>query len=206
VADGLLAAAETWLRTQGVTAMRGPASPSVNDEYGLLIEGFNHPPAVLMTYNPPYYPSLLERTEEEFLYAAKDLRSIVNKDLVIIAEAKGKPVGFALSLPDLNQILIRNRNGRLLPFLLRYFLNRRKINFVRIVILGVLPEYLNTGIGGVLFQETGERGVRNGFPRGEASWVLEDNVMMNRGAELMNGERYKTYRIYQKELTPGLTP
>jgi len=52
----------------------------------------------------------------------------------------------------------------------------------------------------VLFYETGVRAVERGYPWGEARWVLEDNVMMNRGAELMNGERYKTYRIYERPL------
>ena len=71
---------------------------------------------------------------------------------------------------------------------------------MRIVILGVIPEYLNSGIGGLLFYETGRRGVENGYPHGEASWVVEDNVMMNRGAELMNADKYKTYRVYQYPL------
>jgi GNAT superfamily N-acetyltransferase len=272
VADGLFNAAAHWLKAQGVTAMRGPASPSVNDEYGLLVDGFDKPPAVLMAYNPEYYVKLVESagfarmkdlyayfldaktvfseklvrgaeivrkrqdlvirslnmkdfdnevalirelyskgwsrnwgevpmTEEEFRYAAKDLKTIVNPRLVIIAEAKGKPVGFGLSLPDLNRVMIRNKKGYFLPFLVRYLLFRKKIDFIRIVILGVLPEYFNTGIGGVLFYETGRRAVEQGCQRGEASWVLEDNVMMNRGAELMNGERYKTYRIYERRLT-----
>ena len=40
--------------------MRGPASPSVNDEYGMLVEGFDRTPAILMAYNPPYYPRFVE--------------------------------------------------------------------------------------------------------------------------------------------------
>jgi hypothetical protein len=43
--------------------------------------------------------------------------------------------------------------------------------------------------------------VDSGYPIGEASWVLEDNVMMNRGAELMNGVRTKTYRVYQMSIS-----
>jgi hypothetical protein len=140
-------------------------------------------------------------TEEEFEYVAKDLKAIVNPNLVIIVESKGKPVGFALSLPDLNIVMKDNKKGHLLPFLFRYLLFKKKIDFIRIIILGVLPEYLNSGIGGVLFYETGRRAVENGYPHGEASWVLEDNVMMNRGAELMNGNRYKTYRVYEQPLT-----
>ncbi len=268
VATALFDAAKQWLKAKGVTAMRGPASPSVNDEYGLLIDGFNLSPAILMPYNPPYYQELIERygfvkakdmyayyvhkdkvftdklqrvseivkqregvvfrtlnmkrfwdevriirdlynrgwsrnwgevpmTEEEFAYVAKDLKAIVDPELVIIAEVRGKPVGFGMSLPDYNMILKQNKRGWLLPALVRMLLFKKKIDFIRIIILGVLPEYLNSGIGGVLFYETAVRAVRNGYFHGEASWVLEDNVMMNRGAELLRGERWKTYRIYE---------
>lgn len=268
VANALFDAARRWLSERKMSAMRGPASPSVNDEYGLLIDGFDKSPAILMTYNPPYYQKLLESyglqkardlyayylhgdkvftdklvrvselvrqrigvvvrsldmkrfdeevatirelynrgwernwgevpmTEEEFRYVAKDLKAIVNPKLVIIAEVKGKPVGFGMSLPDLNIVLKHNKNGYLIPGIIRMLLLRKRINFMRIVILGVLPEYLNTGLGGLLFYETGKRGVENGYFHGEASWVIEDNVMMNRGAELMNADKYKTYRIYQ---------
>jgi GNAT superfamily N-acetyltransferase len=271
VANALFDAAKQWLKAKGVTAMRGPASPSVNDEYGLLVDGFNLPPAILMAYNPPYYQELVERygfvkakdlyayhvhkdkvftdklkrvselvkqregvvfrsldmkrfwdevrvirelynrgwsrnwgevpmTEEEFMYVAKDLKPIVDPELVIIAEVRGKPVGFGMSLPDYNMILKDNKRGWLLPALVRILLFKKRIDFIRIVILGVLPEYLNSGIGGVLFYETAVRAVRNGYYHGEASWVLEDNVMMNRGAELLRGERWKTYRIYDYPL------
>ncbi len=271
VANALFDAAKSWLRQKKVTAMRGPASPSVNDEYGLLVEGFDKSPAVLMVYNPAYYQRLVEgygftkakdlyayyvhkdkvftekmtrvselvkkrqgivfrslnmkdfdnevmrirdlynrgwqhnwgevpMTEEEFQYVAKDLKAIVNPELVIIAEVNGTPVGFAMSLPDLNVVMKDNRNGYLVPFLIRFLLFKKKIDFVRIVILGVVPEYLNSGIGGVLFYETARRSVAQGYPHGEASWVVEDNVMMNRGAELLRGERTKTYRVYEMQL------
>jgi len=65
-ADDLEAAAllftsvEKWATEKGMTFMRGPLSPSTNYETGLLIEGFNYPPALMMSYNPPYYPRLVE--------------------------------------------------------------------------------------------------------------------------------------------------
>lgn len=61
VAHALFEAASNWLREHGQTAMRGPANPSQNYEWGLLIEGFDQPPTFLMTYNPPYYQHFLER-------------------------------------------------------------------------------------------------------------------------------------------------
>src|SRR6267154_6541178 len=54
VADALFASARGWLKSHNMATMRGPATPSVNDEYGLLVDGFDNPPAVLMPYNPPY--------------------------------------------------------------------------------------------------------------------------------------------------------
>ena len=271
VADALFDAAADWLRERGMEAMRGPASPSVNDEYGLLVDGFDKSPAILMPYNPAYYARLIEghgftkakdlysyalrsdlvftekftrvsemfkkragvvfrslnmrdfknevdriremynrgwarnwgavpMTKEEFEYAAKDLKPIANPELIIIAEVKGKPVGFGMSLPDLNIVLKDNKRGYLIPALVRLVLFKKRINRTRIVILGVLPEYRNSGIGGVLFYETGVRSVKNGMHRGEAGWVNDDNLMMIRGAEMMNGERYKTYRLYQRPL------
>ena len=60
VASSLFSAVETWLRSKGMTFVRGPLNPSINYEAGLLIDGFEYPPALMMTYNPPYYPHLIE--------------------------------------------------------------------------------------------------------------------------------------------------
>jgi GNAT superfamily N-acetyltransferase len=272
VANALFGAATGWLTSRGMEAVRGPANPSVNDEYGLLIDGFDRPPVVLMTYNPPYYAALLEgygfrkikdlyayylhkdkvfsekmvrvseavmkrtglvirpmdfarfeeevrtmqrlyalgwrrnwgevpMTDEEVACLTEDLKKVVDRRLLLIAEVKGKPVGFSLSLPDLNIILRRNRRGWLLPAVLRLMLFKKRIDFCRILTLGVLPEYLSTGIGGVLFYEAARHGIAAGYSQGEASWILEDNTMMNRGAEMLNADRYKTYRIYQMPLS-----
>lgn len=271
VADALLGAAEDFLRSRGMRAMRGPASPSVNDEYGLLIHGFEHPPMVLMPYNPPYYATLLERyglakirdlvsyllsqdtvmsdklqrvtqrvkerqgitirslnmkdfdselarvkviyntawaknwgavpmTDEEIEAMATDLKPVIVPEVVLFAEKEGRTVGFALSLPDLNIPLKHNKNGYLLPGILRLFLHKKKINIVRIIALGVLPEYLNSGLAGVLFYESAVRAKSLGYDFGEAGWVLEDNVQMVRSAEMMNGRPYKKYRVYEKPL------
>ncbi len=61
VANALFAAASDWLKARGLTAMRGPASFSTNDECGLLVEGFDTPPTLLNPHNPPYYVPLVER-------------------------------------------------------------------------------------------------------------------------------------------------
>jgi len=58
--DALLDAAAAWLRARGMTAMRGPFTHSQNEEYALLVDGFDAPPVVQLAYNPPYYAELLE--------------------------------------------------------------------------------------------------------------------------------------------------
>lgn len=70
VASALIDAASAWLKGRGMTAMRGPANFSSNEEWGLLVEGFDRPPVLMMTYNPLYYLGLLEGAG---LGKAKDL-------------------------------------------------------------------------------------------------------------------------------------
>ncbi len=60
VARALLDAAADWVRQRGLDTLRGPMSFSVNDECGLLIEGFEMPNSIMMPHNPPYYLPLLE--------------------------------------------------------------------------------------------------------------------------------------------------
>jgi hypothetical protein len=271
VANALFDAAGAYLRSKGMTAMRGPVSPSVNDEVGLLVNAFDKPAVVMMTYNPPYYPKLVDgygfakakdlyaylldqqtvytdrviraneiikerggltfrpinmkdfknevdrikvvynkawsrnwgavpMTDAEFDALAKDLKMVVEPELIILAEAKGELIGFALSLPDINQALIYNKNGGTLGGLYHLMTKKKKIDLVRIIVLGVIPEYQKSGASGVLFYETAVRAKKLGYKFGEASWVLEDNLMMNRAAEMMKGDRYKTYRLYDKQL------
>jgi hypothetical protein len=57
-ADSLFAAAEDWVRAQGMDFLRGPLNPSTNYDVGMLIEGFQYPPAIMMPYNPRYYIEL----------------------------------------------------------------------------------------------------------------------------------------------------
>lgn len=70
VARALMEAARTWLRERGAQVIRGPMNPSTNYECGLLVEGFDASPSIMMTYNPPSYPKLLEAVG---LRKAKDL-------------------------------------------------------------------------------------------------------------------------------------
>lgn len=61
IADALFDTAADWLRARGLDTMRGPVNLSVNDESGLLVDGFDLPPTIMMPHNPPSYPRLVER-------------------------------------------------------------------------------------------------------------------------------------------------
>ena len=271
VANALFDTAKKYLNEHDVTAMRGPVNPSVNDEIGLLIEGFDLSPTVMMTYNPPYYVDLIENygfkkvkdlyaylldqrkvytdrfnrahelvkqrqkisfrtfdmkhfktevekvkevynkawsrnwgavpmTDEEFDALAADLKQVIVPELVIIAEKEGKAIGFALSLPDINVALKYNKNGHIIPALYYLFTKKKEIDLVRILVLGVIPEYLSTGAGAALFYETAINAKKLGYGYGEASWILEDNEPMVKSAEAMQGKITKRYRIYEMSL------
>jgi len=72
VARALFEAARAWCASKGLAFFRGPLNPSTNYEVGLLLRGFDSPPCVMMTYNPTYYPALVEEcglVKEKDLYA-----------------------------------------------------------------------------------------------------------------------------------------
>jgi hypothetical protein len=65
VANALFAAA-AWFRAPGGDMLRGPMSPSINDECGLPVEGFQTPPTLMMPHNPPYYSATDYRSCRSF--------------------------------------------------------------------------------------------------------------------------------------------
>jgi len=140
-------------------------------------------------------------TDEEFHYMAKDLKLVIDPDFCLVAEHEGKMVGFALCIPDINQVLIRIKKGRLLPTgIFKLLLLRKKISTIRVIALGVLEPYRKMGIEAVFYGRIIRRGLQKKITTAEASWILEDNVLMNRGMANVNGQVYKRYRIYEKEL------
>ena len=139
-------------------------------------------------------------TENEFMYLAKDLKSVVDDDYAHIAEADGRPVAFSVALPDYNQIL-KDMDGHLFPFgFLKILWNRRKITRIRTALMGVRPEYQGKGIDALLHRESIENGLKGNKYASEIGWILENNVQMNRVAEKIGGEHDKTYRMYRKSL------
>jgi hypothetical protein len=137
-------------------------------------------------------------TDEEFDALVKELKMITSPDLVFVVEDHGEPVAFSATIPNINEIFIKIRNGKLFPFNFLKLLNfKKRIKTVRILTLGILENYRKTGIDAVMYAKTFENGTKKGYHEGEASWILESNVMMNRALKNINAELYKTYRIYQ---------
>ena len=132
------------------------------------------------------------------------MKRILDPDLVLFVEHEGEPVGFLLALPNLNEVLVRIRDGRLFPRGLWTLLRHRKsVRSVRVILAGMLPEWQRRGVGSLLYTEIGRRVVGNGYDGAELSWVLEDNVLMNRAAELLGARVHKTWRVYRKGLASG---
>jgi len=91
VAEALFQAASDWLREQGMEAIRGPESFSQNEEVGLLIDGLDQPPVVMMTYNPAYYQGLIERAGFE---KAQDLYAWLTRTNIFDHEVQRLPRKF----------------------------------------------------------------------------------------------------------------
>jgi len=140
----------------------------------------------------------VKMTDKEFDFLAESLVQVGKKELTLIVEVAGKPVGFALVLPDINQALIHNKSGTLLGAGWCLLTKKKKINVCRIIVLGVIPEYRHKGLEVLLYQRIGDAALKLGIPTGDASWILEDNEMMNRGlTQTMQAVLYKTFRIYE---------
>ncbi|MFH1862718.1 MAG: N-acetyltransferase, partial [bacterium] len=136
-------------------------------------------------------------TAAEFDHTAADLKKIIDPELAFIAEDGDAPVGFSLALPDVN-VALRHINGRLFPFgIFKVLYYSRKIKNARIITMGVVKEYRGRGIDVLFYLESFRRGVARGYEWGETSWILEDNVPMNRALEMIGAKIYKRYRIYQ---------
>ncbi len=140
-------------------------------------------------------------TENEFNYLAKDLKMLLDPDLCLIAEHNGKIVGFALAIPDINELLIKINKGRLLPTgILKLLFGLKKIKYLRVLALGVINDYRKMGIEACFYAGIIQKAQQKNLRGGEASWVLEGNEMMNKAMQNIKGELYKTYRIYEKSI------
>lgn len=139
-------------------------------------------------------------TDEEIRFLGDQLRQIVVPELTLIAEDNDTPVGFMGLLPDFN-VVLRKMHGRLTPVsLVKALYYSRRITDLRLLLLGIKKDYRNRGVDALLFREGFEGVHKGGYKRVEFSWVLEDNIPVNRIVEMVGGRLYKRYRIYEKAI------
>ena len=139
----------------------------------------------------------------EFDLLVDDMLPILRPEFVFIAEIEGKAVGFSVTLPDYNFIL-KKIKGKLFPFGWFKFLKyKNKIPGLRVPIMGVLDKYKNRGIDVVFYFRSFKTAYehKNPYTDAEFSWVLETNKIMNRISKSLNAEIYKTYRIFDKQIS-----
>jgi hypothetical protein len=138
--------------------------------------------------------------DEVLAYTVRSLKSLVREDLMVIAESKGMPVGFLGMIPDYNVVLRAMRGKLNIPGLIKALYYSHRITDLRLLLLGIREEYRNKGVDALMFRE-GFKGVRAGnYKRVEFSWILEDNIPVIRMAEMIEGQLYKKYRIYEKKI------
>lgn len=137
-------------------------------------------------------------TDAEFEFLKNDLKMLLDPKFAFIAEKNGEPIGFGITLPNINEILIKNKRGSLFPFgIFRLLFGKNKTKTVRVLALGVVEEYRKMGIEALFFAKNIAEAKKRDLYGGEASWVLENNEAMRAAAEHLNGEKYKTYRLYK---------
>ncbi len=136
-------------------------------------------------------------TEKEFYTMAHRLKDLLLLDTTLIAEINDKPVGMLIAVPDYNFIL-KKINGRFTPLgILKFIYYRNRLKEMRLMIMGVIKQYRQKGIEGLMYYEGLKNTQKLGYNKCEFSWVLEDNIMTQRAAEMMGGKLYKKYRVYE---------
>ncbi len=277
LAQALVDTAAAWLREQGARRMRGPLNLSVNEECGMLVEGFDTPPSIMMGHALPGYDALLSAcglvvarnlmayrvapdfeaprvmkrladsltrhsavrvrpldrrdsthelellrdifndawarnfgfvpfTKEEFADVGKMVTLLVPPEYVQIAEVDGEAAAFIVAMPNVNEVAAK-MNGRLLPFgwlRLLWGLKVRHPRSARVPLMGVRQKFQSSRMGpGLAFMviDAVRKGMcAQGVREVEMSWILEENAGMRGIIELIGGELYKRYRIYEKEI------
>ncbi len=148
---------------------------------------------VSISDNWGFYPV----TVEEAKAMARDMKQIVDPKALLIAETSdGKPIGFAMTLPDINKV-IKGLNGSLLPFgWLKLLTQLPKLHQYRMWALGVIPEYQGKAIDTLLYREMYEKLYTKDL-RLEINYVLEGNDRMNNALYKLGVKNLRRYRVYE---------
>jgi hypothetical protein len=139
-------------------------------------------------------------TDEEFLYTANSLKSIVNPAIVSYLEKNGQVIGCSFSIPDINEVLI-DLKGKLFPFgFIKFLRSKNKINKSRVVLLGVRKKFQFRGFAILMIYKTIIDTIQNGYQETELSWVSEKNINLIKIFNKLGADHYKTYRVFQKNI------
>lgn len=275
VAERLFEAVDSWHLGQDHRAVRGPTNPTINDISGLLVDGFDRHPSIMMPYNKPYYEDFLVRhgysramtmwayyvhkkyveterlergakivrhrnpdvnirtmdmsrfdeeaaavheifndawsenwghvpmTDSEFKQLAKEMKQVIDPELVLILEDDEGPFAFSITLPNLNEALVKVRDGRLLPLGLPRILYQAKIVGIRecrTALMGIRSTHRGRGLDALLNLATIENGQRLGYSGCEMSWVLDTNPRLLSALKQLNAVVDKEYAMFEKRL------
>jgi len=176
----------------GVT-VRPVSMRHLKEDIAVLVDVANRS----ISHNWGFYPA----TEAEGRALARDIKPILDPELVLIAEDRaGEPVGFAITLPDVN-VLLRGLNGRLLPFgWWRLLTGRKRLAQYRMWAIGVVPEYQQRAVDALLYRRTHEVLNPRGNVRVEANYVLEDNMRMTNAMRNLGLQQVRRYRVYEMSI------
>jgi GNAT superfamily N-acetyltransferase len=194
--EGWLSRAERIAARGGVT-IRPLRVADIDNEINRCMQVYNQ------TWQKTW--GFVQMTPEEFRHMGHQLKQTAVPELLMLAEVAGQPVGFSVTLPDINEA-IRPMGGRLthwgLPIgLVQLLRGMKHIKTARMAVLGVLPGYRKRGIAELMIMKTFQYGKHQlGYTGAELGWTLEDNDLINRTVESVGARRYKRFRIYQRAL------
>jgi hypothetical protein len=150
-------------------------------------------------------------TRTEVRKMAADFKLLLLPDLSVICSIDGAPAAVALAIPNLNE-LVRDFDGKLFPLGLPKLLWRLKVRgprSARLILLGIRKKYRNmrkyAPLSAFMYAEMNDGARKLGIKEGELGWTLEDNGRVNAGITMMGAKLYKTYRVFEKALTNGLS-
>jgi hypothetical protein len=145
-------------------------------------------------------------TRAEAKKLAADFKLILIPEITRIVSIDGEAAAMAIAIPNLNE-LVHDLRGRLFPTGLFKLLYRLKVEGPksgRLALLGIRKKYRNVrkyaAMSLYLYAEMNDSGRKLGMTWGELSWTLEDNAAVNTAIKMMGAKKYKTYRIYSKEI------
>lgn len=138
-------------------------------------------------------------------YITKQLKLAVLKDLSWFVTAEGTTVGFLIAVKDMNPA-IKQARGRLFPLgLARMVWQAHRIKGMRIILMGCLEPYRARGYDIAMAYESLTRALMQGYETCDCSLIVENNIRLTQGLDLLGGERYKTFRVYRKAIVHDKT-